>query len=131
MSDAVQTLAGVPVLVCARDGAALGTERDATDVIAKAWGARAKLVALPAVRLVPDFFVLRRGLAGAFLQKFVTYEMGVAIVGDIEAHLAASKPLRDFVYETNRGTQVWFVPDLEALTEKIGAGTTRRSPEIG
>jgi hypothetical protein len=121
MSEAVQTLGGVRVLMCADEGPAIGVERDATDMIAKAWEAQAKLVAIPSSRLAAEFFVLRTGLAGAILQKFVTYAMRIAILGDITAQMAESKPLRDFVHETNRGTQVWFLPDAGALAEKLGA----------
>jgi hypothetical protein len=31
-----------------------------------------------------------------------------------------SSALRDFVYETNRGNQVWFVADQEELEKRLG-----------
>jgi hypothetical protein len=54
------------------------------------------------------------------MQKFVNYGVRLAIVGDISAHVAASTPFRDLVYESNRGRQVWFVADLDALDSRLG-----------
>ena len=42
------------------------------------------------------------------------------LVGDIAEHVEASRSLRDFVWESNRGTQVWFVPDEASLAAKLG-----------
>lgn len=73
---------------------------------------------IPAERFEDDFFRLRTGVAGAFLQKFVTYGVRVAILGDISRHLEASSALRDFVYESNRGRQIWFVGTEEDLRSR-------------
>jgi hypothetical protein len=53
------------------------------------------------------------------LQKTANYHLRVAIVGDIAASIAASKPLADFVSESNRGARVWFVGDLDALRARL------------
>jgi hypothetical protein len=45
--------------------------------------------------------------------------MGLAVVGDISDKLATSKPLRDWVRESNRGRWLWFVQDLDALAERL------------
>lgn len=61
------------------------------------------------------FFRLSTGLAGEVLQKFVNYHMKVAIVGDFSGY--TSKPLQDFIRESNEGRQICFQPDEEsALT---------------
>lgn len=54
-----------------------------------------------------SFFRLSSGLAGEVLQKFVNYQMRLAIVGDYSHY--TSKPLKDFIYESNQGTQVGFL----------------------
>jgi hypothetical protein len=41
------------------------------------------------------------------------------IVGDISAHLAESSALRDFVYEANRGRNVWFLANREELEQRL------------
>ncbi len=89
------------------------------DLIGATWGENIALIALPADRLDPEFFRLRSLLAGDVLQKFVTYRMRVAIVGDISEYVAASDALRDFVWESNRGEHVWFLPDAVALEAKL------------
>ena len=102
-------------------GPAIADGRDVVDLIGEAWGHDAELVVVPVERLAPDFFRLSTGLAGEVLQKFVTYGLPVAIVGDIDAHLAASSALRDFVRESNAGRHVWFVPDHDALEARLAS----------
>ncbi|CUX17828.1 DUF4180 domain-containing protein [Clostridium sp. C105KSO13] len=63
------------------------------------------------------FFVLSTGLAGEILQKFVSYHTKVAIYGDYSKY--TSKPLKDFIYESNRGNDVFFVPTKEEAVEKL------------
>lgn len=107
------------VLVCDADGALITTVQDALDLIGAAFQC-AEVVAVPAARLDDRFFTLRTGLAGEIMQKFVNYQIRLVIVGDISRHLAASQALRDLVHESNRGRQVWFVNDLDALDARLG-----------
>lgn len=60
-------------------------------------------------QLDESFFRLSTGLAGEVLQKFVNYQMRLAIVGDFSGY--TSKPLRDFIRESNEGRQIGFQPD--------------------
>ncbi len=57
--------------------------------------------------ITPDFFDLKNGMAGEILQKFSTYRVRLAIVGDFSKY--NSKSLRDFIYESNKGRQINFV----------------------
>ncbi len=119
MSDTLTTIQGVQILVCAPDGEKLKSEREAVDLIGEALGQGAEMILVPVERLEDDFFQLKTRLAGDIIQKFVTYRRRLVILGDISKYLAQSNALRDFVYETNRGTQVWFLKDLQELTDKI------------
>lgn len=58
-----------------------------------------------------DFFVLRTGLAGEALQKLINYHFKLAIIGDFSQ--VASKALRDFIRESNRGKNVCFVASYD------------------
>ncbi|KIL40056.1 cytoplasmic protein [Gordoniibacillus kamchatkensis] len=58
-----------------------------------------------------DFFELKTGLAGEILQKYVNYNVKLAIVGDFEEY--SSKSLKDFIYECNKGKQAFFVKDKQ------------------
>lgn len=61
--------------------------------------------------VVDDFFVLSTGIAGEILQKFINYSKKIAIVGDFTGY--TSKPLKDFIYESNNGNSVYFLPSIE------------------
>ncbi|MFE4533960.1 DUF4180 domain-containing protein [Streptomyces scopuliridis] len=114
---------GVPVLLCAPDGDPLRGEREALDLIGDAFYLGAAWVVIPATRFEDAFFRLRTRVAGDIVQKFASYRLRVAVVGDIARHAADSTSLRDFVRESNRGTQLWFVPDLETLGVRLGPAT--------
>ena len=77
----------------------------------------ADCLALPKAALDERFFVLSSGLAGDVLQKFVNYQMKLAIIGDFSGY--TSKPLRDFIYESNQGTHVFFVSTEAEALEKL------------
>ncbi len=69
-------------------------------------------MALPKEAVTEDFFILSRGLAGEILQKFINYRMKIAIWGDYSRY--TSKPLQDFIRESNRGRDVFFPADEAA-----------------
>jgi hypothetical protein len=120
--DQVLEIEGVRVLICAGDGVLLRGAADANDFLSAAWSRRADLLVIPVERLGPDFLKLRSRVAGEVFQKFANYRLRCAIVGDITAALAGSAALQDFVRETNAGTAVWFVADLDQLRARIAAG---------
>lgn len=112
--------------MCAPDGPAVTSENDALSLIVSAGSQGAELVVVPVERLGADFFELSSGLAGSIAQKFVNYRMRLAVLGDISARTAASKPLQDFVRETNRGQQLWFLADLDELDQRLAATSSAR-----
>jgi hypothetical protein len=112
-------LGGERVLRYAADGPPVDSDRAANDLIGEAWGWEATLVAVPVERLGPEFFRLRSGLAGAITQKFVNYRLKLAIIGDITEYVAVSDALRDWVGEYNRGSDLIFVPDFDALSARL------------
>lgn len=64
-------------------------------------------IALNKSAVVEDFFILSKGLAGEILQKFINYQTKFAIYGDFSKY--TSKPLKDFIYESNNGKDIFFV----------------------
>jgi hypothetical protein len=119
MSEQVVQIGDTVAVQCADSGPKLGTERDALDLIGEALSQGARLVIVPAERLDDAFFQLRTRVAGDFMQKLVNYRLMLAVVGDISAQLAESAALRDFVFESNRGKQIWFVADIPELEAKL------------
>ncbi|MBU1305548.1 MAG: DUF4180 domain-containing protein [Alphaproteobacteria bacterium] len=70
-------------------------------------------------RLAPGFLDLSTRLAGEVFQKMEQYDRRLVIQGDIEADIAASKSLHDFVQETNRRGHHLFVPDRDSLLARL------------
>jgi len=66
-----------------------------------------------------EFFDLKTKLAGDILQKFINYDTKLAIYGDYSMY--TSKALRDFIYESNNGNDIYFVADEESAIEKLKA----------
>ena len=101
------------------DGPVIASEADAGEIMGLTFGEEIDMVALPTDLLAAEFFQLRTGLAGAVLQKLVTYGLRVAIVGDCSAMAAESDALASFITESNRGAQVWFVADEAELRARL------------
>ncbi|MEY8507384.1 DUF4180 domain-containing protein [Lachnospiraceae bacterium 42-17] len=64
-----------------------------------------------------DFFILSTGMAGEILQKFMNYHVKIAVFGDYSGY--TSKPLKDFIYESNKGHNFFFVSDKEEAIQKL------------
>ena len=67
--------------------------------------------------IVEDFFILSKGLAGDILQKYVNYGGRIAIYGDYSHY--TSKPLKDFIYESNKGKDVFFVATQDEAVDML------------
>ena len=64
-----------------------------------------------------DFFILSTGIAGEILQKFMNYHVKMAVYGDYSQY--TSKPLKDFIYESNQGKDFFFVSSKEDAIQKL------------
>lgn len=64
-----------------------------------------------------DFFILSKGIAGEILQKFINYQIKFAVFGDFSKY--TSKPLKDFIYESNKGKDIFFVPDTDTAVKML------------
>ena len=78
------------------------------------------LVAIAKELICDDFFVLSTGLAGEILQKLINYGFKIAVYGDFSRY--TSKPLHDFIYESNNGHDHLFVTSEEEAVERLTAG---------
>ncbi len=74
-------------------------------------------IALNKSAIVEDFFILSKGLAGEILQKFINYQTKFAIYGDYSKY--TSKPLKDFIYESNKGKDIFFVSNEDESIEML------------
>ena len=81
--------------------------QSALDVLMSAkYDIRTKNIVIDKKLIAEEFFILSSGLAGEILQKYVNYEGRIAIFGDYSHY--TSKPLKDFIYESNKGKDVFF-----------------------
>ena len=74
--------------------------------------------------VVNDFFILSTCLAGEILQKFINYGVRFAIYGDFSKY--TSQPLKDFMYESNKGNDIYFQPDASFAVDKLSECTRER-----
>ena len=74
-------------------------------------------IALPRGALCEEFFVLSTGIAGEILQKWINYHIKAAIYGDFSRY--TSKPLKDFIHESNQGKDVFFASTKEEALARL------------
>lgn len=67
--------------------------------------------------ITEEFFILSKGIAGEILQKFINYQIKFAIYGDFSKY--TSKPLKDFIYESNKGKDIFFVSDADTAVKML------------
>ena len=86
--------------------------QSALDVLMTAkYEAGTKNIVIDKKLVIEDFFILSTGIAGEILQKYTNYGGRIAIYGDYSRY--TSKPLKDFIYESNEGKNVFFVSTKE------------------
>ena len=106
---------GIPCVVISSGEIVIKDTQSALDVLMSAeYEAVTKNIIISKKLIANDFFILSTGLAGEILQKYINYGGRIAIFGDFSHY--TSKPLKDFMYESNRGKDVFFAAtEAEAI----------------
>lgn len=91
--------------------------QDALDIMADCRYQGAEKLIIHEQAITPDFFDLKKGIAGEILQKFTTYDFQLAIVGDFSKY--PGKSLHDFIYESNKTGRILFVPTPEEARARL------------
>jgi hypothetical protein len=91
--------------------------QDALDLMADAGSLNSRKIIVNEKQLTPAFFDLKTRIAGEILQKFSTYNVQLAIVGDFTKY--TSKSLRDFIFESNKYGRINFVSSIEEAKERL------------
>ena len=81
---------------------------DANDLLGNAYYQGFDGMIISADKISPRFFDLKTRMAGEILQKFSTFQMRLAIVGNFSTF--TSESLKSFIYESNRGNLIHFSP---------------------
>jgi hypothetical protein len=111
---------GVKIAVIESDEPVLTDVQSALDLIATMnYEHEATRIVLSKTAVCEDFFKLSTGVAGEILQKFITYGAKLAIVGDFSGY--TSKPLHDFIYESNNGKDIFFVGSVDEAIHKFSS----------
>ena len=109
------------VIICAAvdsDKEVIADAQSALDLLIGAlYEAETKNIVIDKKLITPDFFVLSTGIAGEILQKYVNYGGRIAIYGDYSHY--TSKPLCDFIYESNKGRNVFFTATREEAIDAL------------
>ena len=108
------------------DGPLISSAEDATDLIGGTLGRRtSRSSRCRSPGSIRRSSTCARAVAGEITQKFVNYQLKLAVIGDVSAAAAASQPLADYIWETNRGDHIWFFDDEAGLVEKLAGRTGR------
>lgn len=106
------------IAVVTSEEMAITDAQSALDLLMTAkYDANTKALVVPKKLITEEFFVLSSGLAGEILQKFINYGGKIAIYGDYSRY--TSKPLKDFIYESNNGKDVFFTATKEEAVDKL------------
>jgi hypothetical protein len=124
--NTISELAGTRVLTHTPDGVTLTSEADALDLIGEAMGAEVDVVTVPADRVADEFYRLGSGIAGQVVLKFAGYRVRLVVLGDQSERIAASESFRAFVYEINKGRDIWFLADQRELAARLAANGERQ-----
>jgi len=108
---------GERVTVLKSHGVLIRETQDALDLMADSSFQDSRKIIIKEQHLIPDFFDLKSGIAGEILQKFSTYNVQLAIIGDFAKY--SSKSLRDFILESNKYGRINFVSSLEEAKERL------------
>src|SRR5690606_18468855 len=109
---------GVDIALVTSDELLITDVQSALDLIATVgYEARTNRIIIDKSAIDEQFFDLSTRIAGEILQKFINYETKLAIVGDFSTY--QSKSLKDFIYESNNGRDLFFLPDKDQAVEKL------------
>ena len=108
-------------IVCAvieSDAVVISDAQSALDLLMTAkYEAGTKNIVIAKKLIAEDFFILSHGLAGEVLQKYINYGGRIAVYGDYSHY--TSKPLKDFIYESNKGKDVFFAATKDEAIDML------------
>lgn len=109
---------GVLVAIPTGEGRLITGPQDALDLAMTAkYETGAERIAMDKRNIAEEFFILSSGMAGEILQKYINYRVKLAVWGDFSRY--TSKPLHDFIYESNEGRDFFFVPTREEAIRRL------------
>lgn len=117
MEIEILTIGDIRITLLKSPGVVISGIQDALDLMGEASYRESYRIILHKDQMTDAFFDLKTGIAGEILQKFSTYNLQLAIIGDFSK--VTSKSLNDFIRESNRYGRINFVSTLEEAKEKL------------
>ena len=111
MTIDIHLVNGVKIAEIRSPDVLISETQDALDLMGESTYLDSRKMILHEKNVIPDFFDLKTGIAGDILQKFSTYNIQLAIVGDFSKY--SSKSLKEFIYESNKIGRISFVNSVE------------------
>lgn len=109
---------GIDIAVVSGDEMVIVDTQSALDLVMTVkYETGAERIAIDKEAVCEEFFILSTGMAGEILQKFMNYHVKAAVYGDYSHY--TSKPLKDFIYESNHGKDFFFVSTKEEAVQKL------------
>jgi hypothetical protein len=100
-------------------GIVISNVQDGVDLMGDIYYQGFDKIIIHSQNITGGFFDLKTRIAGEILQKFSTYSVRLAIVGNFSQY--QSKSLADFIYECNNGRQVNFVASVQQAFDKFNS----------
>lgn len=100
-------ISGIYIAEIKSDIIEINNSQDALEIIINCTHLGARSIIIKEININPNFFDLKTGMAGEILQKFSTYKINLAVVGDFSKY--SGKSLKDFIFESNKIGRINFV----------------------
>lgn len=118
MNIEIINVKGTDIAVVSSDGKLISDAQTALDLaMTVKYETGAEKIVIDKNLICGDFFILSTGIAGEILQKFINYHVKAAVYGDYSHY--TSKPLKDFIYESNNGKDFFFVSTKDEAIQKL------------
>lgn len=121
MTIKIHTINSVDIAEILADDVVLKTVDDGVDIVGTTYFQGCEKVIIHKKNITPAFFDLKNKMAGEVLQKFSTYRIQLAIVGDFSELTSKSKSLKDFIFESNKGKQVNFLNSTAEAIDRFSS----------
>ncbi|MDR4901946.1 DUF4180 domain-containing protein [Bacillus mycoides] len=113
-------IGGINIAVVRNDTVLISDVQSALDLMATVqYEADSKRIVIKKSLISESFFDLKTRLAGDILQKFINYSVKIAIIGDFSMY--TSKSLKDFIYECNKGKDIFLLATEQQAIEKLSS----------
>jgi hypothetical protein len=111
-------IGGIDIAIIRNDTVVISDVQSTLDLMATVqYEVDAKRIIIHKSLISESFFDLKTRLAGEILQKFINYRVKIAIVGDFSMY--TSKSLKDFIYEYNKGNDIFYLTTEQQAIEKL------------